>query len=286
MFPANAKRIVLGTIVDDHIINARCIGPQILNCRYDIVPLVICRNNGNDTPIPDSLVHFPIALYSATYKIPKRLLYRPFRFMTRKSSYVYNRLAAIAQNAPTIARRTMLDIASATNVDNSTTRKPCICIFSALYEPHVGGVESYTKGIAEALVTAGCRVIVATSNTDNATALEAVNGIDILRLPCNPLLNSRFPIPKNNQESKRLWSWLNEQPIDYIVVNTRFYPHSILGLRFAKRHGIQPVLIEHGSCSPYAGEYAFRPSLARRRARNDRHRKTILSLLLCGFREG
>ena len=54
----------------------------------------------------------------------------------------------------------MLDIASATNVDNSTTRKPCICIFSALYEPHVGGVESYTKGIAEALVTAGCRVIV------------------------------------------------------------------------------------------------------------------------------
>lgn len=141
----------------------------------------------------------------------------------------------------------MPDIASATNVDNSTARKPCICIFSALYEPHVGGVESYTKGIAEALVTAGCRVIVATSNTDNATALEAVNGIDILRLPCNPLLNSRFPIPKSNQESKRLWSWLNEQPIDYIVINTRFYPHSILGLRFAKRHGIQPVLIEHGS---------------------------------------
>ena len=180
----------------------------------------------------------------------------------------------------------MPDIASATNVDNSTARKPCICIFSALYEPHVGGVESYTKGIAEALVTAGCRVIVATSNTDNATALEAVNGIDILRLPCNPLLNSRFPIPKSNQESKRLWSWLNEQPIDYIVVNTRFYPHSILGLRFAKRHGIQPVLIEHGSCSPYAGEYAFRPSLARRRACNDRHRKTILSLLLCSFRKG
>ena len=148
---------------------------------------------------------------------------------------------SIAQNAHIRTRRSMPHAA------NNMPHEHCICFFSALYEPHVGGVESYTKGIAQALVAAGCKVIVVTSNTDGASALETANGIDIMRLPCNPLLGSRFPLPKNNQESRRLWNWLEKQPIDCIVVNTRFYPHSILGLRFAKQKGIRPILIEHGS---------------------------------------
>lgn len=131
-------------------------------------------------------------------------------------------------------------------IDN-TSHKPCICIFSALYEPHVGGVESYTKGIAQALVAIGYRVIIVTSNTDGAPSLDTTTGINIVRLPCNPLLGSRFPFPKRNQEAKHLWNWLEKQTIDYVVVNTRFYPHSILGLHYAKRREIAPVLIEHGS---------------------------------------
>ena len=65
----------------------------------------------------------------------------------------------------------------------NTAHKPCICIFSALYEPHIGGVESYTKGIAEALVAKGQRVIVVTMNTNDAASEESSNGVDIIRLP-------------------------------------------------------------------------------------------------------
>lgn len=141
----------------------------------------------------------------------------------------------------------MPHIVSKPHAADNTLHEPCICIFSALYEPHVGGVETYTKGIAQALVAVGCRVIVVASNTNNAPAFETAGNIDVVRLPCNPLLGGRFPFPKSNQESRRLWDWIEKQPVSYVVVNTRFYPHSILGLQFAKRKGIQPVLIEHGS---------------------------------------
>ena len=130
---------------------------------------------------------------------------------------------------------------------DNTPHEPCICIFSALYDPHVGGVETYTKGIAQALVDTGCRVIVVTSNTNNAPTFETAGNVDVVRLPCSSLFGGRFPFPKNYRESKCLWGRIEKQPIDYVVVNTRFYPLSILGLRFAKRKGIQPILIEHGS---------------------------------------
>ena len=70
-----------------------------------------------------------------------------------------------------------------------------ICLlYTSLYEPHVGGVETYTKGIANALVKKGHRVIVVTNNTDNALEQESAKGIEIVRLPCSPLLNGRFPL--------------------------------------------------------------------------------------------
>lgn len=153
----------------------------------------------------------------------------------------------IAEDAQMNTRRVMLHVVSKPHATVNTPREPCICIFSALYEPHVGGVEVYTKGVAQALVDAGCKVIVVTSNTNNAPTFEIAGNVDVVRLPCNSLLGGRFPFPKNDRESKRLWSQIEKQPIDHIVVNTRFYPLSILGLRFAKRKGIQPILIEHGS---------------------------------------
>ena len=110
---------------------------------------------------------------------------------------------------------------SSTTVD--TEHKPCICIFSALYEPHIGGVESYTKGIAEALVAKGQRVIVVTMNTNDAATEETSNGVEIIRLPCRPFLNGRFPLPLSNNEADRLWSWLKQQSVDNVVINTRFY---------------------------------------------------------------
>ena len=36
-------------------------------------------------------------------------------------------------------------------------------------------------------------------------------------------------------------------PIDGVLVNARFYPHSLLGMRIARRHGVRPVVLDHGS---------------------------------------
>ena len=126
-------------------------------------------------------------------------------------------------------------------------RKPCVCIFSALYPPAVGGVETYTANLAKALRDLGYRVIVATLNSQGLAARESADGIDVVRFPCRALLGGRYPIARKNSEHRKLQSWLRSQAVDYIIVNTRFYLHSQSGLSFARSQGIAPVLIEHGS---------------------------------------
>ena len=125
--------------------------------------------------------------------------------------------------------------------------KPCICVFSALYLPTVGGVETYTLNLAAALRDLGYRVIVVTSNTHGLEARESSGGIEVVRLPCRPLLGGRYPIPRKNAAYRKLWSWLEAQSIDFVIVNTRFYLLSREGLAFSRSKGIAPVLIEHGS---------------------------------------
>jgi len=131
---------------------------------------------------------------------------------------------------------------------NETSRpSACICIFSALYAPHVGGVETFTEGIASALAKLGHRIIVITMNTNDAPVRENARGVEIVRLPALPFLGGRYPIQKQCAESEAQWEWLREQDIDAVVINTRFYQLSSLGAAFAKIKGITPLLIEHGS---------------------------------------
>lgn len=133
----------------------------------------------------------------------------------------------------------------------------CICIFSALYLPSVGGVQTYTANIATELARAGERVIVVTNATETPSGRSAEDGVEIVRLPCRALLNGRYPIPQRSEEYRKLMSWLENQAIDHVVVNTRFYPHSIEGLAFAQRKGITPIVIEHGSAHLTMGNAAI-----------------------------
>ena len=161
-----------------------------------------------------------------------------------------------------------------------------ICLFSALYAPSMGGVETYTENLARALVALGWRTIVVTMDTHgagsgNAEATDSVSaatglqadersqageyaeahsyptcgspatqddsGVEVLRLPCRNALGGRYPLPHRNDEYRRMVTWLAAQAPRYVVVNTRFYELSIEGLAFARRLGVTPVLIEHGS---------------------------------------
>lgn len=125
--------------------------------------------------------------------------------------------------------------------------RSCICLFASLYHPSIGGVETYTASLARELARRGLRVIVVACNTHGQPSHEEEpSGVEVLRLPCLPLLNTRFPLPFLACASKE-WKRLCAQRIDYVVVNSRFYPLSIMALRFAREKGIAPILIEHGS---------------------------------------
>ncbi|WP_294359892.1 glycosyltransferase family 4 protein [uncultured Senegalimassilia sp.] len=122
-----------------------------------------------------------------------------------------------------------------------------LCIFSALYAPSMGGVEMYTESLARALADAGCKVTIVTMNTHNAKSHERDDNVEIVRLPALNVLGGRYPLPKHNAEYRAAMERLIKSCPNYVVVNTRFYPLSLTGLSFARKLGIAPVLVEHGS---------------------------------------
>lgn len=122
-----------------------------------------------------------------------------------------------------------------------------ICIFSANYLPSLGGVERYTYNLAKKLIYKGYKVIVITSNINNLADYEVVENIEIYRLPCYKVLNGRFPILKYNKNFKRLNKLLESKNIDFTIVNTRFYLHSLYGVKFANKVQSPVITIEHGT---------------------------------------
>ena len=122
-------------------------------------------------------------------------------------------------------------------------------IFSALYAPHMGGVEAYTAGIAHELAARGCDVAVVTSRLtgESPECEQQENGVRIVRLPSKVLMGGRLPIPVRNERMTQLLDEVASFRPDRVVVNTRFYGMSLIGLEFAREHDVPAVLIEHGS---------------------------------------
>lgn len=122
-------------------------------------------------------------------------------------------------------------------------------IFSAQYAPHAGGVESFTQRLAHQLVGQGDRVFVVTSRLDEATSSHELqdDGVEVYRLPCRPLMDGRLPLSRKNADYDRMLDELVSRDVDRVLVNTRFYPHSLEGVRFAKRIGAPVVVLDHGS---------------------------------------
>lgn len=121
------------------------------------------------------------------------------------------------------------------------------CIFSAQYLPHMGGVERYTYNLGKKLVENGNKVIVVTSNPGKLPSHEICEEIEIYRVPCFNLLNGRYPVLKRNKEFSEIHKMLEKHEIDRVIVNTRFYFHSLYGMRFAKKKKVKCITIEHGT---------------------------------------
>jgi len=122
-----------------------------------------------------------------------------------------------------------------------------ILIFAAFMLPHLGGIERYVDNLLKQLVTMGYKPIVVTSNYNNLKQEETKNGVKIFRLPMYNLFKDRYPILKNNKETKEILKKLDKYEIESIIVNTRFHLTSHIGANYGKKRNIPVYLIEHGS---------------------------------------
>ncbi|MEG0050419.1 MAG: glycosyltransferase family 4 protein, partial [Clostridia bacterium] len=92
------------------------------------------------------------------------------------------------------------------------------------------------------------RVIIVTTNVFNLPVQEVLaENIEIIRLPCHNIMKGRYPIPHRNAAFAEAWRWLTGCAVDYVIVNTRFYFHSLLGITYAQSKNIRPIIIDHGS---------------------------------------
>ena len=121
------------------------------------------------------------------------------------------------------------------------------CIFSAQYLPHMGGVERYTYNLAKNLIKRGNKVTVVTSNLFKMPSRTIEEEIEIYRLPCLNLMNGRYPVLKFDKEFRCLNNRLKQKDFDMVIVNTRFYIHSLYGMVYAKKEQVPCITIEHGT---------------------------------------
>lgn len=129
-----------------------------------------------------------------------------------------------------------------------------ICIFASHYFPYLGGIERYTYNLSKALMDMGDEVLIVTCNDVKEKSFEVMDGIGVLRLPCYNVMGGRYPVTKRNKEFKKLFQKLSEKSFDLVLINARFYPHTLLGAWFGKKKGIRSVILDHGTSHMTVGK--------------------------------
>lgn len=120
-------------------------------------------------------------------------------------------------------------------------------MFSAQYLPHMGGIENFTYNISKELLSRGNKVTVVTNNTVSSSSFEMLDEIEVLRFDCYNFIDGRFPVYKKNSIYKKIFNHLDKQSYDLVIVNARFYFHSILAAKYANKHNIPVIVIDHGT---------------------------------------
>ena len=99
----------------------------------------------------------------------------------------------------------------------------------------------------EKLIEDGNEVIVVTSNVYKLSEYERVDRIPVYRIPCWNLLAGRYPVLKMNARFWKINRTLKKKKFDMVIVNTRFYPHSLYGMMFAKKINAKCITLDHGT---------------------------------------
>lgn len=123
-----------------------------------------------------------------------------------------------------------------------------IAIFSGYYLPHLGGVERYTYNLAKKLKNMGYKIIIVTSRYDEKLKeIEETEEAKIYRLPTYKIVSGRYPINKNNKRCKQLLKMVEDEKVNSVIIQTRFWTTSYIGSKFAGKNNLPSCLIEHGS---------------------------------------
>ena len=129
-----------------------------------------------------------------------------------------------------------------------------ICIFASHSLPYLGGIERYTSNLAKALMEMGDEVLIVTCNDMKLKEYELVDQVPVLRLPCFNFMGGRYPVTKWNKEFRKSYQKLKERDFDLVLINARFYPHTLLGAWYARRKGIRCVILDHGTSHMTVGK--------------------------------
>ncbi len=128
-----------------------------------------------------------------------------------------------------------------------------ICLVSAQYLPHVGGVENYVYNLSRELVLRGHKVTIVTSEFSGAPEYECDGNIEIYRLDSYSFMNGRMPVLKNNKRLRKFSKEFQKKHFDLMLVNTRFYFISLWAVKIAKKMGVRCVMLDHGSAHVNTG---------------------------------
>lgn len=121
-------------------------------------------------------------------------------------------------------------------------------IVSAQYLPHTGGVETFTARLAEQLRAEGDDVRILTSAVEGEPERSVQpNGVEVLRVPTHQLMGGRLPMLVHGRRTSSMVRELRAQGADRVLVNTRFYDLSFVGVSLANKIGAPCVVLDHGS---------------------------------------
>lgn len=123
-----------------------------------------------------------------------------------------------------------------------------ITVFSPLYPPHVGGLESHAADWNKEMISRGYKITVWTPQIPRTGAhQEEADGIRIFRYPAFEIIPN-YPTP--NPFYAEFWQQLRivwSSPTDLLLSRTRFFIPTAMALLFAKLKRTPLLHIEHGS---------------------------------------
>ena len=125
-------------------------------------------------------------------------------------------------------------------------KKKEVIIFSEYYLPKLGGVERYTDKLVDKLKEK-YNITIVTTKINNTKDYEKKDNIKIFRVPVFNIFKNRYALIKNNKKLKEIIKEIDKTKYNFLLCQTRFFPISYFGVKYAKKKNIPVMVIEHGS---------------------------------------